>query len=50
MLEWKTKGTKRYQDLPKDLHETLKVCDPLREKPAKQKSMSSDFKTWGKTK
>ena len=33
MIEWKTKGTKLYQQLPKDCHETLKEVEPLREVP-----------------
>ncbi|MDZ7767422.1 MAG: transferase hexapeptide repeat family protein [Melioribacteraceae bacterium] len=28
MAKWKTEGTKLYQTLPKQLHETLKECDP----------------------
>lgn len=33
MIAWKTKGTKLYQQLPKDCHETLKEVEPLREVP-----------------
>ncbi|WP_243470967.1 acyltransferase [Winogradskyella sp. MH6] len=33
MIEWKTKGTKLYQQLPKDCQETLKEVEPLREVP-----------------
>lgn len=33
LIEWKTKGTKLYQQLPKDCHETLKEVEPLREVP-----------------
>ena len=32
MVAWKSNGTKRlYQSLPKVLHETLKICEPLRD-------------------
>jgi carbonic anhydrase/acetyltransferase-like protein (isoleucine patch superfamily) len=30
MIQWKTEGTKLYQQLPKDCFETLKACEPLR--------------------
>lgn len=50
MIAWKSQGTKLYQQLPKELHETLKECEALTERPKDQKSISSDYKTWGKTK
>ncbi|NND77550.1 MAG: transferase hexapeptide repeat family protein [Flavobacteriales bacterium] len=50
MIAWKSKGTALYQSLPKDLHETLKPSEPLRTKPTDLPSMSSEYKTWGKTK
>lgn len=33
MIEWKTKGTKLYQQLPTDCHDSLKEVEPLREVP-----------------
>jgi len=33
MIGWKTAGTKLYQQLPADCHESLKEVDPLREVP-----------------
>src|SRR4051812_24851703 len=36
MLKWKSEGTKIYQALPKDMHDTLKPCEPLREVPAER--------------
>ena len=33
MIEWKTKGTQLYQQLPQDCHESLKEVKPLREVP-----------------
>ena len=46
MIHWKTKGTKLYQSLPKDLYETLKPCEPLREIPTDRPSQESLYKTW----
>ncbi len=50
MLTWKTEGTKIYQDLPKQLHETLKTCDPLRSPTEKHKLPDHFYKTWGEQK
>ena len=49
MIAWKTKGTELYQQLPKELHETLKPCEPLRERQSNQKPMQDNFKTWKKS-
>jgi carbonic anhydrase/acetyltransferase-like protein (isoleucine patch superfamily) len=49
-IAWKTKGTALYQQLPTDLHESLKECEPLRERPEGQQSISMDYKTWNKRK
>lgn len=46
MIEWKTEGTGWYRRLPKDLHETLKECNPLREIPKDRVDQSGDYKTW----
>ena len=50
MIAWKTKGTSLYQQLPKDLYESLKECEPLREAPVNKVSMSDEYKTWKKSK
>ena len=42
MLAWKTAGTKLYQSLPKDCHETLREVKPLREIP-KDRPVQEDF-------
>jgi phenylacetic acid degradation protein len=42
MIGWKTAGTKLYQQLPKDCHETLREVEPLREIP-KQRPVQEDF-------
>ncbi|MBI5916984.1 MAG: transferase hexapeptide repeat family protein [Bacteroidetes bacterium] len=46
MLAWKTKGTELYQQLPKDLHETLRACEPLREVPKDRPMQMPALKTW----
>ena len=33
MLAWKSEGTRIYQQLPVQCHETLRACEPLREMP-----------------
>lgn len=50
MLKWKTEGTGWYQRLPKELHETLKECEPLREVPEGRKDQDSNYQTWGELK
>ncbi|MDR9418697.1 transferase hexapeptide repeat family protein [Gracilimonas sp.] len=50
MAAWKTKGTKLYQQLPKELHETLKECEPLREVPEGREDQTMGYETWGKKK
>lgn len=46
MAEWKTEGTGWYQRLPKQLHDTLKECKPLREVPQDRKDQKGGYKTW----
>ena len=46
MIAWKTEGTKLYQSLPKELYDTLKPCNPLREIPENRPQQKSDYKTW----
>ncbi len=43
MAAWKTEGTKIYQELPADLHRTLKACEPLREVPADRKKQKMRY-------
>lgn len=50
MIDWKTKGTALYQQLPKELHETLKPCDPLTEIPENRPEQESLYKTWNEIK
>lgn len=46
MLAWKTDGTKLYQQLPAELHATLKPCEPLREVPADRPPITARYSTW----
>lgn len=46
MLAWKTKGTRLYQTLPKDCHEHLEACEPLRAIPENRPAQETLFKTW----
>lgn len=50
MIEWKTKGTQLYQSLPKELYQSLKSCEPLREIPKDRPKQESLFKTWNEIK
>ena len=46
MIAWKSKGTALYQQLPGQLRENLKECEPLREVPPDRPPMPKLFKTW----
>ena len=48
MLEWKTKGTQLYQQLPAELYATLKPCEPLREIPKDRPKQQEVYKNWKK--
>jgi len=45
MINWKTKGTKLYQQLPKECHESLKEVEPLRKVPEKLEIQDAFYKT-----
>lgn len=45
MIEWKTKGTQLYQQLPQDCHETLKEVEPLREVPKDRIVQENTYET-----
>ncbi len=49
MIEWKTKGTQLYQQLPAELFSTLKECEPLRTIPTDRPMQQDIYKTWKKT-
>src|SRR5436190_14522156 len=50
MLEWKTRGTDLYRQLPGELAKTFKECEPLREIPAGRKPQSIKYESWKRTK
>ncbi len=50
MMTWKTEGTKLYQQLPKQLFETLKECEPFREITTHQNTLINHYKTWNESK
>ena len=49
MIAWKTKGTKLYQQLPKDCHESLKAVEPLRKVPENLPTQEEAYKTLRET-
>ena len=50
MIDWKTKGTKLYQSLPKDLRESLQEVEALTEVPEDRPEQESLFQTWNEIK
>jgi len=50
MIEWKTEGTKIYQQLTEDMKKEWKVCEPLREVPDQKVKTDFDYKTWNEMK
>lgn len=50
MIRWKSEGTRLYRELPSQLHDSLKECEPLREEPEDRPSRSVRYETWGKRK
>jgi carbonic anhydrase/acetyltransferase-like protein (isoleucine patch superfamily) len=47
MIQWKTKGTKLYQQLPAAMHEHWKACEPLRSIPQNNLPTATEiYKTW----
>lgn len=46
MINWKTEGTKLYQQLPNECHKTLKECEPLHFEPKYKKEQESMYKIW----
>ena len=45
MIDWKTKGTKLYQQLPKECHESLTDVEPLREVPKNMETQENGYDT-----
>jgi phenylacetic acid degradation protein len=50
MIEWKSKGTALYQQLPNDCHHSLSICEPLREIEEDRPTQQNTYLTWKKTK
>ena len=56
MINWKTEGTMLYRQLPHQMMEGWKICEPLREvneqhtKQVSKETGDARFKTWNKTK
>jgi phenylacetic acid degradation protein len=48
MIDWKTKGTALYQQLPADCYESLKPCEPLREVEIDRPKQQEIYLTWKK--
>ena len=46
MMDWKKKGTRLYQMLPKDCHDSLIECRPLSEVPASRPEQETLYATW----
>ncbi|MDQ6756000.1 MAG: transferase hexapeptide repeat family protein [Bacteroidota bacterium] len=49
MMDWKTEGTKLYQQLPKEMFKNWKECEPLRDIPD-NKIQDAVYKTWNEKK
>ncbi len=53
MINWKTKGTELYQQLPAEMHAYWKSCEPLRILPDVSSSTEENsqtlYKTWNTT-
>ncbi len=50
MIAWKSKGTALYQQLPAEMQEHWKACEPLSALPENQQVQQAVFKTWNETK
>jgi phenylacetic acid degradation protein len=46
MLEWKTKGTQLYQQLPKEMFGSFKTCEALPGIPADRPAQENLYETW----
>lgn len=45
MMEWKTKGTQLYQQLPREMYATWKAVEPLREIPKDRPTQEAFYQT-----
>jgi phenylacetic acid degradation protein len=49
MVNWKSQGTKLYQQLPDECRNSLKPCEPLRTLPEGRVNQQGEYKTWKQT-
>lgn len=50
MIDWKSKGTTLYQQLPAEMLAVWKACEPLREIPEGRMTQDAVYSTWKQTK
>ena len=50
MIDWKTKGTQLYQQLPKDCDASLIPCEPLEEPERNRPTQEKMYETWERIK
>ncbi|GAB4377195.1 MAG: phenylacetic acid degradation protein PaaY [Salibacteraceae bacterium] len=48
MLDWKTRGTQLYQQLPEECRATLRPCEPLREPEPNRPEQPKTYDLWKK--
>lgn len=48
MIQWKTEGTRLYQQLPSEMQKHWAPCEPLREVPANRPSQEKFYRIWKK--
>ena len=49
LLQWKSKGTHLYQQLPEMMRSSWRECEPHREVPRDRPAQASSYRTWKKT-
>jgi carbonic anhydrase/acetyltransferase-like protein (isoleucine patch superfamily) len=50
MMQWKTEGTNLYQQLPKEMFDSWKECEPWRATVETNKMQPANYKTWNEKK
>ncbi len=50
MVSWKTQGTALYQQLPQELHDSLRECKPLEKIESNRPTASAVYQTWNQSK
>lgn len=48
MIDWKSKGTELYQQLARDAHQYLRICEPFQKMPENYKTPTGDYQSWKK--